>query len=242
MANSHSLKLSRQTVSYIFLLSVFVGIFFFAKLTKVFIIQKIVCKVAQDACPVDLTNEWQKQTNKSIFFTDFTKLNQQLLQHHPNFTLVSLQKTLPNQISLQYQTIDTAYGIQTDSQPILLVNQSGLVTNSTAQTDLPVVLFPNEQYTALPPGTTVDPVLHLQILQMLDMIKTEGIPSKTLRLVDNDQMEIELDDSKKVELRRNDIAGELVKLEYVLKTVNFSSFKEPIKEIDLRFQHPVLRT
>ncbi len=242
MAKPRTLKFSRQTLNYILLICVFVGAFLVVKEAKMFTIQKIECKVGSEMCPTDLTNEWQKYIGKSIFFTDFTQLNQQLLQRHPNFTLLSLHKNLPNQISLQYQTIEIAYGIQTDNQPILLVNQTGLVTNSTTQTDLPVVQFPDAQYTAVPPGTTLDPVLHLQILQMLDMIKTQDIPSKTLRLVDNDQMELELTDNKKVELRRDDIASELIKLEYVLKTVNFSSFKEPIKEIDLRFQHPVLRT
>jgi cell division septal protein FtsQ len=205
-------------------------------------IQHIECSVDGNECPENIRQTLAQLNNSSIFFTRFDKITETVSQLDHSFQLISIEKKLPNSVKFIFHQVPELYGVQEEGKAVLLVNNSGNITRSSDTTELDIVKVPSQIYDQLKVGQPIEAQFHQNTVELLDLLKLQSISYTSLSFLSKDDVELILKDGKKVELTSSEVSSEVPKLGYVLKSVDFSSFKEPIKTIDVRFKYPVLKS
>jgi cell division septal protein FtsQ len=232
---------SRQFVFTFLLLISILGGLFFAHFQNIFVIAQIECRVDEGACPDYLVAELNKNKGKSIFLTDLSQQAAKISSYVPSLHHYSIQKNLPNSVTITFQQAQEIYALHTSNKPYLLVNEVGAVDQVMETTQFAVVEVPEELYNSLEVKSTLDEKLHGAIASSLKNLALHHINYKGLKYLPTDELQISLETGHTAVLQLDQVPLEIAKLAYVLNSVDFANIKQPIKIIDVRFKYPILK-
>lgn len=242
LPRSSPLRINLLRVTEFFLVAVCGGVLIFFQAKKTFTAQHISCEVENAACSDQVLAEWQKQVGHSLFFTDWESVNQKIQRKDPTLSNVEIHKTLPDQLNITYSRVQEAYGMHVDNQPVLMVNQAGVIVESTPQTKLFVVDVPAQYYAALSISAPIEPNLHAHILELQQQIKKQSLDYKKITITSNQEVDILLPNGQTAQLSMDQLNAGVIKLAYLLKNLDFTTLKQPTTIIDLRFKYPILKS
>jgi hypothetical protein len=239
------MKKSAHTWQFrIFLLTVFLLISLGAwlHLSHFFTVKNISCSVVEGACPDYIQAEFNSYKGKSIFFTDFWKAGQQISQFAPSFQLSAVNKRMPNTVEIVFTSAKPVYQLLMKNNQLWIVDEVGTIIADQADPQLPTISSQLGDDFSLQINERLPTELHQGILSLLDGLAKHRIEYAKLSLTSGNEISIELTDGKKVLILISDVPLAMEKLNFLLNDFNFATIKEPIKVVDLRFQHPVLRS
>lgn len=211
---------------------------------KFFTLNSVSCYLEdKDSCGQDLTTTLDKTLlQQSLFFTDFeTVLTSEPLASLP-YTLVSYQKKLPNQIQVTFVEETLQYFLRTTDGQRLAVGTEGSIVN-LAQNDgqLPEIQI-NKTHEELSANKKLNPEIHNALAALLNSLYKYQLSFQNIEWNSANEIEFSLKTGQKVILAAENPQHSIEKLQLILDSAEIKTIEEPINEIDLRFEMPVLRT
>ncbi len=214
----------------------------YAHVTQLFTVRQITCQVSQDVCPDYVVAELESYKGKSIFFTDFYQIGQQITEYAPFLQSFQIKKKLPQEVQIEFIPSVEKYILQEKAGLLWVVDEAGyIISQAASQSGLPVI---NQQQTFLPPMQLrgrINSSLHSNLIELIENIDRDSLKGSRVNLVSENEVELTLPESRTAILNLNEVLISLEKLRFLLNSFDFQELKEPITIIDLRYQHIVLR-
>lgn len=209
-----------------------------------FVLKKIHCSIDQQSvCPDYVQAELNKNIGMPIFFVTISQQLHKISGYLPSLHQFQFRQNLPNEMSVNFTSASPKYAVKLNSgSDLFIIDETGTVIDQVSQTSLPVMSIPDELYPALSLRSTLDSKLNIQLQSMFTELEKHQLSPTKITLLSGDELELELPDQKVAQLRVTNLAQEVDKLAYVMANVNFSSIKQPVKRIDVRFRYPILKT
>ncbi len=197
-----------------------------------------------ESCPDYVQAEWNHFLGKSIFFSPLDKETQKILHDMPSLSSAHIQKKLPHDLEITFDTQNPIYTIQTSPQQFFFVDESGTIVDSTATISGQVLpnIFISPQTLPLELHQQLSPHIHQHLFALTEFLLTHPLQYTSITLTSLNDLEILLPDGRTAQLRVETAENDAQKLWYVLQSVDFGSFHQPVHQIDVRFKYPVLKT
>jgi len=158
-----------------------------------------------------------------------------------NLTLKKYKIYLPNIVELNFTKNPLVYSIQLNAAEVYVVSENGVVGILSVPPDLPIIkvqtavaLFPNSDL-------ILEPRLHIFFLSFIAYQATNTQLATDLTLQE-DFAELRSVDGVHIFVPYENPEKKLWQLQQILQSQTLTNQNEPLREIDLRFDLPVLRT
>jgi len=226
---------------FVFLLSI-LGIFFVYQ-SKAFTVRHFICATNHGDCPDYVQAELNSHIGQSLFFTDFTLYGDQITRLAPFLTRFELTKQFPDTVKMTFFSAEPVYRFAESGGRTWLVDTAGYVIGvpNSSQASYPLVVAQPAVKFRPDFHERVEPELHQSIENAIQAIKQEHLGETQFYLLNDQEGYIQLPDGKLAYFRLSAASEQLAKLSYLLKHFTFSTVKEPIAEIDLRYSQVILR-
>lgn len=222
-------------------LFVFVSIFILHRF-NVFAVKKIHCFTDQGDCPDYVQAELNSHLGKSLFFSDYYAVGDQITHLAPFLARFELTKHFPDTLTITFFSAEPKYRYQEAFGQTWLVDEAGYVINlAEGETNYPLVKATVTSSFHPDVRERIDAELNDRLLTVFDTLKAHNLENTEFILLNQSEGALRLSDGKIVYFMLKDAPQQLAKLGYLLKHFSFSTFKEPISEVDLRFNQVILR-
>jgi hypothetical protein len=207
----------------------------------IFQVKETSCLLDSKSCPPELSAYTQNLVGQSMFGVDYAAVLSQFEYPLP-LKLTKTEKYLPNRAVLQFETQALAYKLKSGDQ-VLTVSEVGQVfSDPNLQAPLTIALTPALE-TILVDQTHLKPELHSCLQELSSAFAKAKIPPGELSWLDKDTITLIMNgEQQTVFLDCEKPSQQLHNLTLILAAPEFQEKSETIKEIDLRFELPVLRT
>lgn len=210
----------------------------FLLLTRV---TKISCDVDGNTCPDELQKNTSILYGKSFFFENFEKkLLQDWQTANSIFVLKSIQKKFPGTIILSFSQESVEYIINTDDKAVFVGNSGIAIPNQSTQDKIPKIEWKPTQ--VIVENNIVDErynKIFLTIARWLNKLNKENI---IINWLSDQEIRIEIPGQPPFIFDIQTIETQVQKIDTIINTRELNKIEEPILEIDMRFNLPVLRT
>lgn len=212
-------------------------------------ITSINCTVQNQPCTEETTRILQKLIGKSIFFTNIEKeLNNS--QNTSGITIEKIGRELPSTLHIQVKTEPVLYSLESkDSNAKFSISNKGYIFPFVESSNNPTVIVNNAE--TLISGSSVDEKAH-QLISQIISIQVQGSFLKSIEYLSSNEIKLQYSELPILIVADPIPVSTLQHLDAIMYTVENTQLsttsadvkpKQPnIKEIDLRFSLPVLRT
>lgn len=207
------------------------------------------CQLQAQPCPQELAAQSQTLKNRSLFFT---AIEQEVADWQLDlYQLESYQKTWPGQLKLQFVSEPSLYQLQLPDRLITLTT-SGFIKD-TAQdsgkdqekTSLPVVVLAAESnrrlVEELEQQAQLSNELHQPLADLVNQLDQLNLQISRINY-QTDLIKLYLDSDLVALAEPTNLQKQLQRLALIENDLNLDQIDLAIKEIDLRYELPVLRT
>ncbi|NCN06425.1 MAG: hypothetical protein GW946_01100 [Candidatus Pacebacteria bacterium] len=211
----------------------------FVLITRLLRIQHITCSI--EKTEVCSTEELYKLRGTSIFFVNLYQ-NTSIAEYERahNIALKSYHISLPQTLEVDFTRKPELYTVLLNDTDRYSISDSGtakLLTGSNENTDIQVItptLFTEQ-------NTTILPIYHHFLVAYVKIIKQDKeLPKRVL--FETEFVELQLSSGGVAFLPYEHTQEKIKILQHILDSQALSTLPAPIKEVDLRFDLPVLRT
>lgn len=214
------------------------------QLNHLFTVQKIQCSIdQQQACPDFLQAELQKNIGKPIFLTNFSGQLQRIATVMPSFHRASYEQQLPDTVLVHFLTAQPQYAVKSQTgNSVFIVDDTGTLIDQASQTNLPVLILPESMSPLLELRAQLPSSLHQANQILFAGLQQHGLKVSAVTALSSTELTMLLPNQVLAHLSTEHLSQQLNKLAYILSSNNLTTIKAPIKEIDLRFRYPVIKT
>lgn len=186
----------------------------------------------------------KKIQGKSIFFLDLAQLEKELPKKFPQIKKISFQKKLPDQLLIRVEerkpvaVLRTGAPASPSGRHYFLVDKEGVVfAKSATFSGVPLLFLPEEETPSL--GKEIGKGRVNSACKIISLLGEKGIEAEKVFLKEG-EIEIILQEKIKIIFPgQNDFSFKVASLQSILSSLKMEG-KIP-KEIDLRFERPVVR-
>lgn len=202
-------------------------------------VKQIECSVDTNPCPAQLQEETNKLLHTSFFFTNFEKKILENQNSGQVYILTSSTKTFPSTLHLTFQQEATQYVLVVSGEKNH-IGTTGIIL-PTATEDPGSVIEWNTQGTVIE-NQKILPKYHQLFLEIAQTLEKTAL--KNYKIVWNSDQEIrlEIENEPLFIFDSESIQTQLQKVDTIIHARELDEIEEPILEIDMRFDLPVLRT
>lgn len=197
-----------------------------------FKINIIHCKVSENNCSQELYQKLEILKGESLFFVNLDKelANNEISTE--TILLKNYQKQFPATISLEFTEEKVAYQ-QISEETIIFISEFGNILPSNQNiNDLPQVSW----------NSSKSDESHEKIMKILKSVTGSNLRIEKVTRLSDKEIHINIKDNPKIIIDEEAIDSKVAILDTILNSREIKEFGEPIREIDLRFNLPVLRT
>ena len=205
-----------------------------------FQIKQINCTLDAQACPDSVATALTVLEGKSLFLTDYSEILREKGLPLP-ITLHDVEKQLPQTISLAFKTQPLAYQLKTNDG-MVAVSEAGLpFKENTIPAPITVELQPAlGDILATPTQVRTD--VHEPLKALSQALQTSKLRLSKITWVDKDTIILTMDKEQQTALLdTQDPQAAIAKLQLIVDSQEYQAVAENVREIDLRFNLPVLR-
>lgn len=236
----------RSRWQFFFSLIFFLGIIFalyLAHRSSIFTVKHITCQTDEGECLDYVQAELNNHLGQSLFFTDFYTVGERITTLAPFLTHFTITKEFPDTVHFHFTSAEPIYVFRDVSGQPWIVDEAGyIIATAEAEVAYPTVSA-GQSFTFQPNlRDRLTPELHQALLETFATAKQLNLQDAKVTLISEQDASILLPDGKVALFRITHALPELTKLVYTMKRFDFSTFKEPVTELDLRFSQVILRT
>lgn len=244
---SSSRQLRRRLAFFIFVafsLSIAAGLTGFQ---KIFSVSHIECSLESgDVCPPPLIEATQSLQGSSLFFTNIEeKLTSDSTGASQQFTLISHQKILPNALQLTFAPDSALYLLQAQDTTWIVSQRGYLSSYSGESSEATKVNVPSISYSQsleLSESTQLQPTVHQPLATLVSESQRHHLQLAHIEWRTSEFIVLQLENYPRVLVTAADPNHSIAILHTLKKNLDLSTVDAGIKEVDLRFKLPVVRT
>lgn len=215
-----------------------IGIFSF--LNSFFTVSTVECRIDQRSCPDELLGYMEHFKGLPIFGRDYSQVLQEHFYPLP-ILLTDTEKYLPNTVILHFTTQPLAYQLSIGDRK-LTVSTGGLVFENPELT-APIAITvhsPFEQMTVS--ETQMQPAVHTCLISLVEQLQAANLPPAKVSWVDKDIITLIMDgEQQTIFLDCENPSSQVAKLSLLVSSPEYQDTRTSIREVDMRFDLPVLR-
>lgn len=202
-------------------------------------VTSVICKQSTGDCTPPTLTILEGLRGSSFFFSDHEALARQKNQGSLPFTTLSIQKQLPGTLIITIREEPSLYKLQVGGVLSAVSNSGQLLTVSPSVQAVPTV-----STTTIEDATTIKTVpFHQTIVSILNSLPKKYITANTtIEYYSPAEIRLFLPEEPQLIMSDPPPSYALQHIESLLYTVETATQSQKIKEIDLRFNLPVLRT
>ncbi|MCA9369311.1 MAG: hypothetical protein H6773_01145 [Pseudomonadales bacterium] len=208
-------------------------------------VSTIVCIVGERECTESERNQFVPLVGKSLFFTRFDNEIPALLTDQ-TLIFTSLKKQLPGSIFIILQKEKPVYLLQDEESTVWTVYENGMIVAASAmeQGDTTETLLITTQLpiASVTENSTMLPKYHSELTQFSFSLYKSSLELQNRRWIDANTLELTTKEDINVFMPLENTAQHVRELEAVLNSNEAQTLPKPLREIDLRYKYPVLRT
>lgn len=219
------------------LITITILLFYFAR------IENITCFIADDVCPEEIQNQLSALKGSSFFFTNSIEAASQLIVEAPIYSVEHIQKEFPNKITVFLSRENSHYKLsiyQQDSSEEYYFGASGIALPSK---DVSTQLVVNWRARDIPiENEKINSEIHSKLSAVANELRNAEIESATLEWISDSEILLEIKSEPPFIFDAETLQTQVQKIDTILSAREVDEFESQIKEIDMRFDLPVLRT
>ncbi|NCO11932.1 MAG: hypothetical protein COZ34_01810 [Candidatus Pacebacteria bacterium CG_4_10_14_3_um_filter_34_15] len=204
----------------------------FFSLVFAFKINVINCRVSKNNCSQELYQKLEILKGKSLFFVN---LDRELTNNEistETILLQNYQKRFPGTISLEFSEEKVAYQLNLEENQLFISEFGNILPNNQNVVDLPTVSWNSKQ----------SQESHTKILKILNSVNGTDLIIEKITRINDKEIVINIKNNPPLIIDEDSIDSKVAILVTLLNSREIKEYGKPIKEIDLRFNLPVLRT
>lgn len=195
-------------------------------------INEIECQVSNNNCNPEIYQKLESLKGKSIFFINLEQeLNQNGMESEA-ILLNEYKKVFPGKLVLKFSQEKILYQFEFEGNSSFISEFGNKLNNNQNKNNLPTVDW----------NAPLDNEIHRKITLIIYNIDTERFPISKITRKNEDKTVIEIHNNPEIIIDDKSTATKLELIQTLLESKEVKEYKQPIKEIDLRFNLPVLRT
>lgn len=212
----------------------------FTLIQFVFQVKTVICRLDDQSCPIELQQYADQVVGRSMFGVDYSEVLAQ--QEYPLPTqLSSVKKQLPHQLELAFASQPLEYKLLVGEQVYSVSKTGALFT----QTDLPapITITVSQDFSQLTESEDqLQPSIHTCLHTLAQGLNTPSLKQSQLTWLDKDTITLIMNgEQQTIFLDCENPSTQLHDLQRILTSPEFQEKSADIKEIDMRFELPVLR-
>jgi cell division septal protein FtsQ len=239
-AKSKYLVITADYIVPFFLSALVIFLFYVAAFSPIFRVSHITCLLDYGECTdPSVIAELDKLKGQNIFRLQPDTLRSKLTSGDFTIRQVSMKKTLPNQVTIDLQSVYPVAALKVAGDPnwVVLDAQYRVIATRQIDPNVPTVIVPGPL--VLTVGKPVTDAVFVQAIKLALRLSSELISAKNITIVDENTIHIELDSGiVAIFSPKTDEARQIKSLQVVLGS---STITKGIRTIDVRFIQPVLR-
>lgn len=207
-----------------------------------FKVKQILCFVQnQQACSPQLISALEQSLlGQPMFFKDYLPVLVSSGKLTEPVSLVYVTKRLPDTLELGFQQELPLYIINYNNQQAV-VSTSGRLFQHAVATASNYFIINSQSDLSL--NGMIQPDIHHTLSSLVTTLQELDLAVKDITWVDKSTIRLSMDErAVEAVIDSEHPKQELHKLAVIMKSREYQEFTEPVKEIDLRFTMPVLRT
>ncbi len=214
-----------------------IGVYFISRLFSVFTVR---CTLDGQPCPAELSSYAEHFVGQPLFGVDYGHVLQTTPYSVP-LNINTIQKQLPNTLYVDFHIPPVAYQLQSGERSISVTDTGAAFENPalTAPLTIYTTVAPEELMT---PNQTLQPTIHACITTLQTSLTRYNFKRGKLSWVDKDTITLIMDGEQQIIfLDCAAIGTQVAKLSLLLSSTEYREKQATVKEIDMRFDLPVLR-
>lgn len=204
------------------------------------------CTVGNQACNPAIQAELERSlVGESLFFTDYA---QQLstLPTLQSTQVIAIRKEIPQTLIVDLAEERPLYQLQLVEGKTLVVGEHGSLKNAgdSASDELPRVELQTESTPLLEQlnnAPRLPAELHTVFKSLITALRDNHLAFRKISWFSEDEIRVQLDTYQAI-LDTQNPAGSIEALAQILSSEEVKQLPQPLREVDLRFTLPVLRT
>ncbi|MBU0974693.1 hypothetical protein KKD03_03260 [Patescibacteria group bacterium] len=212
-----------------FLLFLPITLFLLGFLFKINVIN---CQVSRINCKPELYQKLEVLKGKSLFFVN---LDRELSKNDictETILLQNFQKQFPGTILLEFSEEKVVYQLNFEESKLYISEFGNILPSSQNVNDLPEVSW----------NSKLSSESHAEILKILNSVNDSNLIIEKITRLSDKEIVIYIKDNPKIIIDEEVIDSKVGILVTLLNSREIKEYEEPIEEIDLRYNLPVLRT
>lgn len=215
-------------------------IFLYCMLQYVLVIKQVVCTVQEQmtTCPGEVKSKLSFLKEQPLLFSELSSEIEKSLSSQP-FTLVTIARELPTTIRIELSETEYNYGIATPTRSFVITTDQ-VALEKSIPSGVPTV-FATE--TAVNPNSLPDESLIAVNSTALSTLSQLSLEPAIVHYISPQELKIELQERNlTVIVNPARVEREIRTIPIVLNNPQFKEIPEPVAELDMRFDMPVIRT
>ncbi|MBP7740798.1 hypothetical protein KA089_01285 [Candidatus Woesebacteria bacterium] len=211
----------------VFIITILILFYFFSLR-----ISDIECQISNNNCNPEIYQKLESLKGKSIFFINLEKeLNQNEIESEA-ILLTDYKKVFPGKLVLKFSQEKVLYLFEFDGNSSFISEFGNKLNNDQNINNLPIVNW----------NAPLDNKIHYKIAMIINNVDSEKFSISKISRENENKTIIEIHNNPKIIIDDNSTTAKLEMIKILLESKEIKEYEQPIKEIDLRFNLPVLRT
>ena len=216
-------------------------IIFFLVVGFSFKINVVHCRISGASCSSEFYKKLEVLKGKSLFFVNFNKeLTAKEFKSEP-ILLENYQKQFPETVILNFNEEKAFYQLNFGENHYFVSEFGNILQTDQEKENLTQVNW-EDRTDNLVANRSIDQDQHLKIAKIINRISESKMEINNIDWENEGEIIIRIKDSPKIIIDVEAIDTKINTLGLLLGSKEIKDYHEPIKEIDLRFNLPVLRT
>lgn len=215
-----------------------VSIFLLAHFGGIFNVREIDCTVEENPCPEEISNQLSSLRSKSYFFTNFADETHTLLGNG-TYSVLEARQVHPWKIEIKLTQIGTQYQLVGENGEKNIVLPNG---KTEPGENMSLAQISTQDPKAYITNSYVHEDLHKALSILVQELQTTAIKWKSITVESPQKILIELETNQRVIIDTTLTSGQISLIPQIVAHSAVQELTPGIKEIDLRFNLPVLRT
>jgi hypothetical protein len=203
-------------------------------------VSNVECYLHDQVCPPDLMAQAQTLKGSSFFFSNFDQKLMQSNSFESIYILNNIQKKLPSTLKLYFNQEEIEYALLINNEK-KFIGQSGVaIPNQTETNNILIIQWQLEQ--SIIENNLINPDYHQIFLAVARTLTQSNLKNPVILWVSDTQILIDFDEHPRFIFDKQTIQTQIQKVDTIISARELDEINEPILEIDMRFDLPVLRT
>jgi hypothetical protein len=222
----------------------FVIIIFFITLAMLRV-QNVECAIAGQECPQEVVNSLQALKGKSIFFINIQKeLNEKNLV--PEFYVYStFKKTLPGALTVNFTQERPLYKLVVQEESYILGQSGVFLPQNDKDQFFPMIIWQEDVGQVIDFDGVIGKVeinQHNMFLRVAKNLEANNLQNAIITWKNEDEIFLEIKNKPRLVFDKTSLQTKLDIATTILNSRDLINFENSVKEVDLRYNLPVLRT